>query len=130
MKIVPINPNRSGRYIRAKGDLYNTYLGPLSQNIDVFLRRNRVGRLMWFGIRKGWMPKMGLLRARKFGPTFRKEQAQRLRDAFHVAAGYDLEWYACYHCEQVCLGRKDFYHVCANCVERGYMGPAGPRPTW
>jgi hypothetical protein len=84
MRIVPI-PDRKLEFYGRTQVLYSQYMGPFNPGKrDIRLRRSRVGRLIWLGIRKkGWRPKLGLYKARKYGPGFRKAQQDRIALAFN-----------------------------------------------
>ncbi len=62
-------------------DIMNFYAGPLHQGADVPLRRRRLARLLRGCRRKGWKPKMGLYKARRYGTGFRKAFTERLTTA-------------------------------------------------
>ena len=70
---------------RSYRDVLNFYGGPMTRGRDVGLRRRRMGRLVR-GVRRGWMPKLGLQRARRRGPAFLAELKVRILEAIRTEA--------------------------------------------
>lgn len=62
----------------------NAYLygAPLHEGADVATRRQRIAALIRVARRRGWRPKLGLLRARRRGPAFSRERERRVTTAY------------------------------------------------